>query len=286
MSKKFMSISTAVISASLLLASAVTVQAAGDGSLDRIKEAGSVTICTSNDVPYAYKDPSTGEFSGVDVDMVRAIFSKLGITNVEMYNIEFSGLIPALQSKRCDLIADNMGISPPRSEQINFSWPMYNAGLVIAVSPGNPKKIMSVDDFKGNTVGAYLGTIQLEWMKQMAEKDPSITVKAFKGVPEIIAEMRAGRLDAAVTDGMVLSYMLKADPTIPLEVVDHQLKQAGGRYAVGAGFRKEDNDLRYAFDDAHRQGQLSGEFNTILAKWGLEPKTFYAPFENCCVDPK
>ena len=286
MSKKSMPNSIAAISASLLLASAATVHAAGDGSLDRIKQEGSVTVCTSNDVPYAYKDPNTGEFSGVDVEMVKLIFSKLEIEKVEMYTIEFSGLIPALQSKRCDLIADNMGISPARSQQINFSWPMYNAGLVIAVSPGNPKKIMSVENFSGNTVGAYLGTIQLEWMKQMAEKDPSITVKAFKGVPEIIAEMRAGRLDAAVTDGMVLSYMLKTDPTIPLEVVDHQIKQAGGRYAVGAGFRKEDDDLRHAFDDAHRQGQLSGEFNTILAKWGLEPKSFYAPYENCCVDPK
>ena len=50
-----------------------------------------------------------------------------------------------------------------------------------------------------------------------------------------------------------------------------------GHYAVGAAFRKEDKDLRHAFDDASRQLMLDSTLERILGDWGMTPTERYLP---------
>ena len=254
--------------------------AATDGSLKRVKGAGKLTVCTSNDVPYAYRDPKSKALTGTDIEMVRAIGGRLGVKAVEMYEVPISGIISALKTGRCDLISDNIAINQERSKQISFSAPMYRAGQALVVPRGNPAGITSEKDFPGHTVGSYLGTIQLEYLQALAKKDSSIMVKSYKNIPEILADLRAGRLDAAAFDDMVASYSLKTNPDLPIEIINYKLPI--GDYDVGAGFRTDDDALRHAFNDGVRELQRSGALNTILAKWGMTPLERYWPFPNCC----
>jgi len=254
--------------------------AATDGSLGRVQKAGKFVVCSSNDVPYAYRDPKTKQLSGTDIEMLKAIGRRLKVSDLELYEVPISGIISALKTKRCDLIADNIAINQERSEQIAFSAPMYRAGQALVVPAGNPKDITTVENFSGHTVGSYLGTIQLEYLKQLAKKDPSIKVESYKNIPEILADLRAGRLDAAVFDDMVASYSKKTNPSLPIEIINYKLPI--GDYAVGAGFRNADRTLRQAFNDAAREIQRSGELNQILTKWGMTPVERYWPFPNCC----
>ena len=275
-----------IISVTMVLGALGVAQAASasDGSLGRVKKAGVAIVCSSNDVPYAYKDPASGEPMGTDVEMVRSILQRIGVPKLELYITEFSSLIPALQSGRCDFIADNMGITVKRSQEVAFTAPMYQAGLVIIVPKGNPAHLTDVAEFSGKTLAAYLGAIQLDWMKEMAKKDPTITVKSFKNATEIIAELGAGRLDGALVDGMIAANVLKTNPSAPFEIVDYSLPI--GDYAIGAAFRKEDQELRHAFEDAHRENLLSGDFDSILTKWQLTPKSLYYPYPQCCAAGK
>jgi polar amino acid transport system substrate-binding protein len=256
---------------------------ASDGSLARVQHAGKLTVCSSNDVPYAYRDAKDKQLKGTDIEMVRAIARQLRIGKVELYEVPISGIISALKSRRCDLIADNIAINQERSKQISFSAPMYRAGQALVVPKGNPAHILSQEDFHGHTVGSYLGTIQLEYLRELAKKDSSIKVKAYKNIPEVIADLKAGRLDAAVFDDMVAGYSLKDDPSLGIEIVPAKLPI--GDYAVGAGFRNEDRSLRYAFNDAARQLQRDGQLSSILRRWGMVPVDRYLPFPNCCPAP-
>ena len=268
------------LAAALLFTAGFPALAFADGSLERVKAAGKVVVCSSNDLPYAYKDPKSGELAGTDIDMIRAVFEPLGVKQLELYEVPISGILAALATGRCDVISDNIAITVKRSEQVSFSAPMYKAGQALVVPKGNPAKIQSERDFPGRTVGSYLGTVQLDWLKQMAEKDPTITVQAYKNIPQILAELRAGRLDAAAFDDMVAADALKREPSLPIEILEY--KMPIGDYVVGAAFRKEDNELRHAFNDSLRQVQLAGAMRSILAKWGLDPAERYFAFANCC----
>ena len=253
---------------------------ASDGSLARVKKAGHLTVCSSNDVPYFYRDPKTKQLAGTDYDMVKTIGDRLGIHKIQMYEVPISGIIPALTAKRCDLISDNIAITIKRSKQVDFSAPMYRAGQALVVPKGNPAGIHTQADFHGHTVGSYLGTIQLDYLKGLAKKDKTIKVKEYKNIPEIIADLRAGRLDAGAFDDMVAAYTLKTNPSLPIELVNYKLPI--GDYAVGAAFRKSDGTFRHAFDDADRQIMQTGGLTTTLTKWGLTPADRFEPFPNCC----
>ena len=263
----------------LLVVSAAGAHAADD-SLTRVQASKKIVVCSSNDLPYAYRSPSSGAIEGTDIDMLRAIVEPLGVKTVELYEVPFNGLISALNSKRCDVIADNVGITAKRSEQVAFSAPMYRAGVALVTPKGNPAKIRSEADFSGHSVGSYLGTIQMDWLNGLAAKDPKITVKAYKNIPLILAELRVGRLDVAAFDDMVASDALRLDPSLPIEILDYRLGFAD--YAVGAAFRKDDVALRQAFDEGSRKIQLSGKLREVLTKWGMKPAERYFPFPNCC----
>jgi polar amino acid transport system substrate-binding protein len=251
-----------------------------DGSLKRVQDANKLIVCSSNDVPYAYRDPKSKDLKGTDIDMLRVIAKELKVDDLELYEVPIDGILSAVNTRRCDIISDNIAITAERAEQIAFSEPMYKAGQALVVPEGNPANVQGVEDFSGHKVGSYLGTIQLQYLEDLAKKDDSIEVKSFKNIPEILAELRAGRLDAAVFDDMVASYSKKTNPSLPIEVLNYKVPI--GDYTVGAGFRKEDRALRYAFNDANRKMQLSGELDRILEDWGLNPVERYQPFPNCC----
>lgn len=258
--------------------------AATDGSLARVQEAGKLVVCSSNDVPYFYRDPETNELAGTDYDMVKAIAEKLDIDEIEMFEVPISGIIPALNAKRCDVISDNIAITAKRSEEIAFSSPMYKAGQALVVPKGNPAGITTQEDFPGNSVGSYLGTVQLDYLLALQEEDPSIDVKEYKAIPEILADLKAGRLGAGVFDDMVAGYTLKTNASLPIEIINYKLPV--GDYAVGAGFRIEDRTLRNAFSDAHTELMLDGSVAEVFEKWGLTPIDRYAAFPGCCFAPE
>ncbi|UVK47119.1 transporter substrate-binding domain-containing protein [Mesorhizobium sp. AR07] len=112
-----------LVAASLCAAAAFASSAASaaDESLSRIQAAKKVVVCSSNDVPYAYKNPTSGKVEGTDIDMVRAIFEPLGVPEIELYEVPISGIISALNTSRCDLISDNIAITVKRQLQTGLA---------------------------------------------------------------------------------------------------------------------------------------------------------------------
>ncbi|GLI03862.1 substrate-binding periplasmic protein [Phytohabitans aurantiacus] len=254
-----------------------------DGSLSRVRGAGKLTVCSSNDVPYFYRDPKSGQLTGTDYDMIKAIAERIGVPKVELYEVPISGIIPALNSRRCDIIGDNIAITIKRSKEVDFSAPMYRAGQALVVPKGNRAKILTQDDFGGHSVGSYQGTVQLDYLKELAKKDPTIRVKEYKNITEIVADLEAGRLDAGAFDDMVAAAMIKANPSLGIEVINYKLPI--GDYTVGAAFRKGDVALRHAFNDGNQQVARDGTLSQIFAKWGLTPAEKYEPYPGCCAPP-
>ncbi|MEO1636293.1 MAG: transporter substrate-binding domain-containing protein, partial [Cyanobacteria bacterium J06631_9] len=65
------------------------------------------------------------------------------------------------------------------------------------------------EDLSGKTVGVQLGTIQEQNAKQIAQKVANIKLKQLNKVPEIIQEIKAGRIDAAIVEDSVVLTIFK-----------------------------------------------------------------------------
>jgi polar amino acid transport system substrate-binding protein len=81
--------------------------------------------------PFSFVDGS-GKIVGYDIELARYIAKKLG-KKLEIVNMDFGGMIPALISGKVDMIASCITITSERSKQVLFSEPYYIGGIAALV---------------------------------------------------------------------------------------------------------------------------------------------------------
>jgi polar amino acid transport system substrate-binding protein len=69
---------------------------------------------------------------GYDIELARRIAKKLD-KKLEIVNMDFGGMIPALISGKVDMIAACITITDERSNQVLFSQPYYTGGIAALV---------------------------------------------------------------------------------------------------------------------------------------------------------
>jgi ABC-type amino acid transport substrate-binding protein len=97
--------------------------------------------------------------AGVDVELARALAKQLGV-ELELVNMGFDDLLPALAAGKVDLVISAMTITPERSQRADFV-PYLMAGTGILVKHGNPTNIHRLRDLCGKTVALQEGTSQV-----------------------------------------------------------------------------------------------------------------------------
>ena len=82
--------------------------------------------------PFEFQKEGSDEFTGFDMDLIRAIGTKLGY-KVEISSMGFDALIPALNSGNIDVAIAGMSITDERKKVVVFSDPYYTSGLIVMV---------------------------------------------------------------------------------------------------------------------------------------------------------
>ena len=103
--------------------------------------------------------------AGADVEIAYALGKALGV-EVELVNMAFDGLIPAVQSGQVDVLISAMTVTPERSAQIDFV-PYLEMGSGILVIMGNPLRIMRPESLCGRTIALQEGTSQVAALKSI-----------------------------------------------------------------------------------------------------------------------
>lgn len=121
----------AVASLSTLFAVGVATGCASPGGEDAAEAEGSkvLVMATSADYPpYEFYQTADGEGEpvGFDIDIAKAITEKLGYT-LEIKDMDFNGIIPALQSERADFAMAGMTPTEERKQSVDFSQIYYDA---------------------------------------------------------------------------------------------------------------------------------------------------------------
>jgi polar amino acid transport system substrate-binding protein len=81
--------------------------------------------------PFSFVDGS-GKIVGYDIELARYIANKTG-KKLEIVNMDFGGMIPALISGKVDMIAACITITEERKKQVLFSEPYYVGGIAALV---------------------------------------------------------------------------------------------------------------------------------------------------------
>ena len=249
-------------------------EACADGSLDRARQDG-ITLGESGIAPHSILDPDTKEASGIDVEINNAVLDWLGVDKRTIEWMPWESQIPALLSKRTDVIAQNIHVNPDRVKVISFTGPAWWYGPVVLVQKGNPDGIASYDDLKGKTVGAISGSAAEAYLRRIgADTQP------FKSPLEELQSLDQGRIDYVVEDDVIFTVFAGENPDSNVEALwdiptPDDIIYGGGYGYARFGIRKEDCQLRVAYTAALAELRANGFVSSVLKKYGLSDRNLF-----------
>lgn len=263
----------AVLGGPALLTACSEVPQSGSGeggTLQRIKDAGTVNVGIAGEVPYGYTEG--GEVTGEAPEVAKAVFKALGVDTVKPTQVEFGQLIPALNAGQFDMVAAGMAILPKRCQNAEFSNVDYVTPTAFMVPTGNPQGARNFEDVKakGLTIAVLTGTIE----QSVAEATgiPAANIQTYDGQPELFQALQDNRAYCGALTDISLKELLKQNAGAPFEVTDGFVPKIDGKDQIQAGgfvFRKGETDLVEAFNVELDKLHESGDWLEIVKPFGF-----------------
>ena len=196
-----------------------------------------------------------GQRTGFDVDLVEALGKEMG-RKIEWIDIDFKGLIPALQSGRADMAMSAIYITDDRRKVVDFSDPYYAGGLVVLTKKAGP--IKSLKDLDGKKVAVQVGTKSVQFLKDNFPKAERVEVEKNQ---EMFNLAQIGRADAAVTGKPAAKLYAQSHPD--MTVLAEQITTE----EYGMALPKNQPATTEAINAALKKIKANGVYDKLVAKW-------------------
>jgi len=233
---------------------------------DNLVTAGRLTYGVAASFP-PYEYTQDGEYAGFDIEMGAALAEIMGL-EPEISDMQFDGLIPALQGNRIDFINSAMYINPDREEQVDFI-PYMMIGETIVVPQGNPKNIRSLDDLSGLAVAVTVGAIEEIFATDHNEVlreagKPEMTILTLPTANDAVLATQQGRADAYLHSTPGAAYLMQEMPNTFEVAAIFALDTR-----IGMAVRKGDTAMKEALEAALAEFVASGQYDELMAKYNL-----------------
>jgi polar amino acid transport system substrate-binding protein len=174
---------------------------------------GNVTFCT--DPEYApleyYENGTDGDIIGFDADSSKALAAYWGL-KAKFEVVAFEGLMPGLQSKRCDILWSGLYISDARTA-VADATPFLKTGPGLIVGTGDASKVTTPDDLSGKTVAVQSGGVNEQILKDLDTKfkaagKSGLTIQGYPKTAETVAAVTNGKADALIETDVAIPDMV------------------------------------------------------------------------------
>ena len=226
--------------------------------LDEVKARGKIVVGVSDTTPpFSFRKPD-GTFAGYDLDLVRLVASRLGVT-VDMVVVSSAERIPLIMQDKVDFVATSMTRTAARLKQIDFSAIYFvTPHAVIVKSAGG---IGSVKQLSGRKVSSVSTSTAGENLKEVVADAEIVYVRDYAVA---FAALKEGKVDAFTTDESVLKAIVQQDGAPG----DYRFLADFTR-SRNVGFALKKNELRFkdAIDAILVSLEESGEATRVFNAW-------------------
>lgn len=187
--------------------------------LEKVKESGKLVIGTSADYPpYEFHTIIDGKDTivGFDIMIAEEIAKELGV-ELEIKDMKFDGLLPALQGGNVDMVVAGMSPNEERKKAINFTDIYYNGEISIIINKKDLDKYTTLESLKDAKIGAQKASIQETFA---VDEIGATNIKALSKIPDLILELKNGNVDAIVVTKQSVPAYLKQYPELAYANVD------------------------------------------------------------------
>ncbi|MEX3761667.1 glutamine ABC transporter substrate-binding protein GlnH [Paraburkholderia phenoliruptrix] len=241
----------AKLAAAVLVAVSVVSQAAHSETL--------LVACDTAFVPFEFKQGD--QYVGFDIDLWKEVAKDLKI-DYKLQPMDFSGILPALQTHNVDVALAGITIKDERKKVIDFSDGYYDSGFMLMVPMAST--IKGPDDLKGKSLAIKTGTSAADYAKANFN---GTELRAFPNIDNAYLELATGRVDAAMHDTPNVLYYIHTAGKGRVKAVGPQMmaQQYGIAFPKGSPLVPKVNA-------ALTKIKADGRYAQIYKKWfGVEP---------------
>lgn len=231
------------------------------GALDDIQKRGSLRVgMEPGYMPFELTNQK-GEIIGFDVDMAKRMAKAMDV-KLELVSTAWDGIIPALLTKKFDILMSGMTLTQQRNMKINFAQPYIVIGQTILLRKELAGKVKSYKDLNNSkyTVGSKLGTTGEQATKRMIPRGKYIS---YETEQEGVLEAVNGKIDAFIYDMPYNVAAIAQRGQGKLVHLDKPFTHEPLAWAV----RKGDFDFINWLNNFLNQAKNDGTYDKIHKKW-------------------
>ena len=223
--------------------------------LEQIKAKGKLVVGTEAQyAPYEFKD-FDANFVGCDMWLAQQIADSLGV-ELEIVDMSFAGIIPAVQSGQVDLGIAAFTNTPERAEEIDFSDLYETSAQLLIVKTGNADTYSTKEALAGQKVGAQKGNIQSQLIQSAL---PDSELFELEKYPALALEVQNGNIAGLVVDQAV-GESLVANSNGELEVSSFEFSAEEASFGKSVVIAKGNEDLVAAVNEVVNKVTSDGSY--------------------------
>ncbi|WP_067518588.1 amino acid ABC transporter substrate-binding protein [Nocardia uniformis] len=220
-----------------------------------------LTACGSGDDPNVLKVGTEGTYSpfsyqqdgrltGYDVEVITAVADKMGRT-VEFVQTPWDAIFAGLESKRFDLVANQVTASPERAEKYSLSEP-YTVSEGVIVSRADNTGITSLANLDGKVCAQSTTS---NWSKVATEA--GCRVEGVEGFVQAIQLLKNGRVDATVNDSLAVAEYTKQHGATDVKITGKTGETSNQVFAARKDSQELVDQVNKALEELRADGTLA-----------------------------
>ena len=229
------------------------------GALQEIKDSGKLVVGTCADYPpYEWHLVQDGEdkIIGFDIDIAQTIADELGV-ELEVIDMDFDGLIPALSTGKVDMIIAGMNPTEERKQSVDFTDVYYTQKDALVIKSEDAKDIRSEDDLKKASLATQKATIQETYL---LENFPDAEIQSVPKLNTAILYLVTGKVDAVLMVETVARRYVEENEG--LEIADSDVSSTPNESAIAVA--KDSEDFLDAVNDILDEMEDSGKIEELI----------------------
>ena len=232
--------------------------------LDIIKEKGVISCAVSPDfAPYEFENLEAKnddeKIVGCEIQLIKYVAEYIGV-DLDLEIMDFASCQAAVSNGTVDFSMSGYGITEERKETYNLSDPYTwtdedGRGQLVIVKKGDAEKFSSPDDFKGKTIAAQNGSLQ---MNLVNEQLPDVEIEPISSLNDGILSLMNGKVDALACAGDTADNYVENYPNdIEIAVWHFEYSSQGNAALIMKGHDALTDIINEAVKDAADKGLLS-----------------------------
>jgi len=251
-----------------------TVVSQRESLYDRVIRTGKIRCGYVVNFPGCIKDPNSGKLSGIGVDTLEMVASKLGLKAELTEEVGWGSMLEGLQTGRYDLVASPVWTNSNRARLVDFSAPLFYSPVYPYVKVGQKKISENLDNVNSHSV--KIATIDGETGEVIAKNDfpeaTKVSLTQLSDISQLLMTVVTRKADLAFAEPAVTIQFMKSNPGV-VTVLDpaHPIRVFPNCWM----FNRGEMEFKNMFDTVLAEVQNSGALEKILKKYEPAPNTLF-----------